>query len=249
LLFRQNPLYERQEFILNIAFGVHPWKKLMRVGPTGARFFCYLGPGYSMPNERLSRETGAALRVAKLIEPVLDGLGFRLVRVRMIGAAGRTLQIMAERPDGTMTIDDCEAVSRAVSPLLDVEDPVSGRYELEVSSPGIDRPLVRPEDFERWSGHETKIEMMVPQAGRRRFRGLLRGFADGNVRLAVDPADGGKEKVLVSLPFADVSEAKLVLTDELIADARTRRTSGAMTDGSDWNGTASEEIQNGDENG
>lgn len=202
-----------------------------------------------MPNDRLSRETGAALRVAKLVEPVLDGLGFRLVRVRMIGAAGRTLQIMAERPDGTMTIEDCEAASRAVSPLLDVEDPVSGRYDLELSSPGIDRPLVRPEDFERWSGHEAKIEMLVPQAGRRRFRGLLEGFVEGRIRLMVDPADGGKDKVLVSLPFAEVAEAKLILTDRLIADARSRRPSGAVTDGSDWNGTASEEIHNGDENG
>jgi ribosome maturation factor RimP len=222
----------------------------MRVGPTGARFFCYPGPDYSMPNERLSRETGAALRVARLVEPVLDGLGFRLVRVRMIGAAGRTLQIMAERPDGTMTIENCEAASRAISPLLDVEEPVSGRYDLELSSPGIDRPLVRPEDFERWSGHEAKVEMIVPQAGRRRFRGLLEGFADGQIRLTVDPADGGNERALVSLPFAEVSEAKLILTDRLIADARTRRQSlGAVTDGSDWNGTASEEIHNGDENG
>jgi ribosome maturation factor RimP len=109
-----------------------------------------------MPNDRLSRETGAALRVARLIEPVLENLGFRLVRIRMIGAAGRTLQIMAERPDGTMTIDDCETASRAISPLLDVEEPVSGSYELEVSSPGIDRPMVRAEDFQRWSGLKQK---------------------------------------------------------------------------------------------
>ena len=133
-----------------------------------------------MPNDRLSRETGAALRVARLIEPVLENLGFRLVRIRMIGAAGRTLQIMAERPDGTMTIDDCETASRAISPLLDVEEPVSGSYELEVSSPGIDRPMVRAEDFQRWSGHEAKIEMLVPQSGRRRFRG--RGRTQGGKR-------------------------------------------------------------------
>jgi ribosome maturation factor RimP len=203
-----------------------------------------------MPNDRLSRETGAALRVARLIEPVLENLGFRLVRIRMIGAAGRTLQIMAERPDGTMTIDDCETASRAISPLLDVEEPVSGSYELEVSSPGIDRPMVRAEDFQRWSGHEAKIEMLVPQSGRRRFRGRLAGFDGGQVLLEVEPLDGGKEKVVARLPFAEISEAKLVLTDALIADARARRPpSGAIADASDWNGPAGEEIHNGDENG
>jgi ribosome maturation factor RimP len=202
-----------------------------------------------MSNERLSRETGAALRVATLIEPVLANLGFRLVRVRMSGASGRTLQIMAERPDGTMTIDDCETASRAISPLLDVEDPVSGRYDLEVSSPGIDRPLVRREDFERWVGYETKIEMLAPQAGRRRFRGILGGFADDEVRLFIDQPSGG-ERVAVSLPFAGIAEAKLVLTDELIADARKRRQGTVtMTDGSDWDNRPGIAIQDGDDNG
>jgi ribosome maturation factor RimP len=167
----------------------------------------------------------------------------------MIGAAGRTLQIMAERPDGTMTIDDCETASRAISPVLDVEDPVSGRYDLEVSSPGIDRPLVRPEDFERWAGHQVKIEMSAPQAGRRRFRGLLEGFSEGMVRLLVDSVGGGADKTLVSLPFGDMSEAKLVLTDELIADARARRQMGPLGDGSDWSGSLSDNVRNGDENG
>jgi ribosome maturation factor RimP len=202
-----------------------------------------------MVNERLGRETGAALRVAALVEPVLANLGFRLVRVRMSGASGRTLQIMAERPDGTMTIDDCETASRAISPLLDVEDPVSGRYDLEVSSPGIDRPLVRPEDFERWAGHEAKIDMLAPQAGRRRFRGILGGFADGEVRLFLDQPTGS-ERVMVSLPFAGIAEAKLVLTDELIADARKRRQgTAAMADGSDWDNRPGIEIQDGDDNG
>jgi ribosome maturation factor RimP len=203
-----------------------------------------------MANERLGRETGAALRVAKLIEPVLANLGFRLVRVRMSGASGRTLQIMAERPDGTMTIDDCETASRAISPLLDVEDPVSGRYDLEVSSPGIDRPLVRPEDFERWAGHEAKIEMLAPQDGRRRFRGILGGFTDDQVRLFLDQPAGGGERVTVGLPFADIAEAKLVLTDELIADARKRRQGTVtMADGSDWENRPGIEIQDGDNNG
>ena len=206
-----------------------------------------------MANERLGRETGAALRVARLIEPILANLGFRLVRVRMSGASGRTLQIMAERPDGTMTIDDCETASRAISPLLDVEDPVSGRYDLEVSSPGIDRPLVRPEDFERWAGHEAKIEMLAPQDGRRRFRGILSGFADGEVRLFLDQPAGeraGGERVMVGLPFAGMAEAKLVLTDELIADARKRRQGTVtMADGSDWEDRPGIEIQDGDNNG
>ena len=199
---------------------------------------------------RLSRETGTALQVAKLVEPVLENLGFRLIRVRMIGAAGRTLQIMAERPDGTMSIDDCETASRAISPLLDVEDPVSGSYDLEVSSPGIDRPLVRAEDFERWLGHEAKIELAEPLAGRRRFRGVIGGFANGEVSLLIDSPDGGKEKVEIRLPFDRISEAKLILTDRLIADARSKLPkAGSMADGSDWNDTPGDELQDGDENG
>ena len=125
--------------------------------------------------ERLIRESGMDARVAALIEPVLGVAGFRLVRVRSSAQQGMTLQIMAERQDGTMTIEDCEEVSRLVSPLLDVEDVVAQAYHLEVSSPGIDRPLVRPADFEAWAGHEAKIEMAVPVAGRKRFRGALEG--------------------------------------------------------------------------
>lgn len=170
-------------------------------------------------NDRLSRETGPAQRVAALVEPVLENMGFRLVRVKMTGNA---LQIMAERPDGTFSIDDCEAASRAMSPVLDVADVISSRYHLEVSSPGIDRPLVRAEDFEGWAGHEAKIEMAVPVAGRKRFKGVLEGYADGEVRLYIENPEGGSEPVLVGVPFADIAEARLVLTDELIAAARAR---------------------------
>ena len=184
-----------------------------------------------MTDQRLTRETGPALRVAKLIEPVLEGLGFRLVRVKMSGA---TLQIMAERPDGSFTIDDCEQASRAISPMLDVEDVISSRYFLEMSSPGIDRPLVRTEDFERWAGHEAKIEMAVPQAGRKRFRGVLEGFAEGEVRLFIDNPEGGSEKLLIGVPFAEIGEAKLMLTDALIEATKARRTGLSMADGSDW---------------
>ena len=183
-----------------------------------------------MTEPRLSREVGPALRVASLVEPVLGGMGFRLVRVKMTGS---TLQIMAERPDGTFAIEDCEKVSRAVSPLFDVEDVVAARYHLEVSSPGIDRPLVRPADFENWAGHEAKIEMAVPVAGRKRFRGALEGYTQGEVRLYIENPDGGKEPLLVGVPFADIGEARLVLTDELIAAARERLPVKGYGDGSE----------------
>jgi ribosome maturation factor RimP len=184
-----------------------------------------------MTEERLARETGPAARVVSLVEPVLADLGFRLVRVRM---SGPTLQIMAERPDGTFSIEDCEKVSRAVSPMLDVEDVIDARYHLEVSSPGIDRPLVRPSDFETWSGHEVKIEMTVPVAGRKRFKGTLEGFHDGEVRLFIENPEGGtKEPVLIGVPFRDIADAKLVLTDNLIAAARARLPQKGYGDGAD----------------
>lgn len=183
------------------------------------------------PEQRLARETGPAERVVALVEPVLADMGFRLVRVKM---SGPTLQIMAERPDGTFTIDDCEAVSRAISPMLDVEDPISSRYQLEVSSPGIDRPLVRPSDFETWAGHAVKIDMLVPAAGRKRFKGTLEGYEDGEVRFYVENPEGAsKEPVLIGVPFTDIGEAKLVLTDDLIAAARARLAPKGYGDGAE----------------
>jgi ribosome maturation factor RimP len=184
-----------------------------------------------MTDKRLARETGPALRVVKLVEPVLDSMGFRLVRVKL---SGSSLQIMAERPDGRFSIEDCAQASRAISPVLDLEDPIPNHYLLEMSSPGIDRPLVRAEDFERWAGHEAKIEMAAPQAGRKRFRGILEGYADGEVRLFIDDPEGGPEKLLVGLPFDAISDAKLVLTDALIEAARQRLPSQAVGDGSEW---------------
>jgi ribosome maturation factor RimP len=178
---------------------------------------------------RLARETGPELRVAVLAEPVLADMGFRLVRVKQ---SGPTLQIMAERPDGGFTIDDCERVSRALSPALDVADIMPGRYNLEVSSPGIDRPLVRPVDFARWTGHEAKIEMRMPREARKRFRGRLEGIADGMVRLSLEPVAGAEHEI-VALPFGEIAEAKLVMTDALIAMAQTK-TPGALGDGSEW---------------
>lgn len=170
---------------------------------------------------RFLRETGLAADVAAIVEPVLEDLGFRIVRVKIQGEGrDRSLQLMAERPDGSITVDDCEAISKAVSPVLDVADPVSGAYRLEVSSPGIDRPLVRPSDFEDWSGHEARIELNEPIDGRKRFKGVLEGFEDGEVRLQTDTGEHGIQHL--GLPVHLIADAKLVLTDELIREALQR---------------------------
>jgi ribosome maturation factor RimP len=166
---------------------------------------------------RLITEPGRAARVASIVEPVLAGLGYRLVRVRISAFAGCTVQIMAERPDGTMTIEDCEATSRALSPVLDVTDPIETAYRLEISSPGIDRPLVRRSDFDRYAGHVAHIEMAAPIDGRKRFRGQLLGADGNNARVRVEGADAD-----VLLPIDDMSEARLVLTDALVAESLRR---------------------------
>ena len=170
---------------------------------------------------RLVRETGVAARVAAIVEPVLEGIGFRLVRVKVSAQNGTTVQIMAERPDGTMNVDGCEAVSRAVSPVLDLEDPISQAYNLEVSSPGIDRPLVRRSDFERWAGHEAKIELEPPLDGRKRFRGIIRSV-DGDEVLVDLPDAKNPEERLARLPLDSVADARLVLTDELVRESLRR---------------------------
>jgi ribosome maturation factor RimP len=170
---------------------------------------------------RLIVEQGVAARVAAIVEPVLAGLGFRLVRIRISGMAGCTVQIMAERPDGTMTIDDCEAVSRALSPVLDVADPIDRAYHLEVSSPGMDRPLVRRSDFERYAGNQIRVEMSVAVDGRRRFRGYLLG-ADGDAaRIRRDDATPD-EPAEVLLRIEDMAEAKVVLSEAQIAASLKR---------------------------
>ncbi|MFZ1105213.1 MAG: ribosome maturation factor RimP [Hyphomicrobiaceae bacterium] len=173
---------------------------------------------------RFVSEAGVAAQIAGLIEPTLNEMGFRLVRVIISGRNGTTVQIMAERPDGTMTIDDCADVSRQLSPLLDAHDPISGHYTLEISSPGIDRPLVRTSDFVAWAGHEAKVETREPVGGRRRFRGLLKGLDGTQVHLEVSADQGGPE---VRLPLDAVLEARLVLTDELVRET-LRRTKKAM---------------------
>lgn len=166
---------------------------------------------------RLVVETGLAARVAAAIEPALGTLGYRLVRVKVTGRDGGTLQVMAERPDGSFTIEDCEATSRALSPILDVEDPIQAAYRLEVSSPGIDRPLVRRSDIERALGHEAKIEMALMIEGRKRFRGILEAIEGDAVKLK---STEGKEDAL--LPMAEIADAKLMLTDALIEESLRR---------------------------
>ena len=170
---------------------------------------------------RFITETGVAARVAAIVEPVLADLGFRLVRAKVSGLNGCTVQIMAERPDGTMTVEGCERISRALSPVLDLEDPIERAYNLEVSSPGIDRPLVRAGDFARWAGHEAKIETARPVDGRKRFRGVVRGVESDGVILDLPDAKEGAEPQ-VRLAFADLAEARLVLTDALIREALRR---------------------------
>jgi ribosome maturation factor RimP len=170
---------------------------------------------------RLIADTGLGARVAALAEPVLESIGYRLVRVRLSGMAGGTVQIMVERPDGSISIGDCEEVSRALSPVLDVADLIGGAYRLEVSSPGIDRPLVRRSDFDRYAGHVVKIEMSAAVTGRRRFRGVLLGVQGDAARMRrSDAAPEEEEDVL--LPIEDMAEARLVLTEELVAESLRR---------------------------
>ena len=167
---------------------------------------------------RLFVESGLAARLGAIVEPVIEELGYRLVRVKISSLNGCTVQIMAERPDGTMNIEGCEEISRALSPVLDIEDPLDRAYNLEISSPGIDRLLVRRSDFERWAGHDVKVELERPLDGRKRFRGRLIGIAGDSAVLRVpDPAPGMADEV--NLPLADLAEARLVMTDALIKAA------------------------------
>ena len=159
----------------------------------------------------------AAAHLEPVFEPVIEKAGFRLVRLRIMGGASKTLQIMAERPDGSMDVEGCTALSHALLDFIEAEDPIQGDYEIEVSSPGIDRPLTRLSDFTRWKGHEARIELNAPLDGRKRFRGCLDGL-DGND--VVITSQGSR----IQFPFRSVLEAKLVLTDKLIqADLKARK--------------------------
>lgn len=159
-------------------------------------------------------------RIADIIQPTVEGMGYELVRVRLMSGKSMTLQIMAERPDGSMEVDDCAQLSHAISAVLDVEDPIADGYTLEVSSPGIDRPLTRLGDFDRWAGWVARLETDELIDGRKRFKGQLRGVEDGEV--LIDIAEG-----TVGLKFEWLADAKLVMTDELVAESlRARKAAG-----------------------
>ena len=178
-------------------------------------------PTELLDEPRLSEESGVALSVARIAGPVLRDLGFRLVRVKLSGQDGTTLQIMAERPDGTMDVDGCEQITEALSPVLDVEDPIKQVYRLEISSPGIDRPLMRVSDFSRAVGFEAKVEMKGLFEGRRRFRGRIDSFDESGsapvVQVTRSDANPGEPDVVV-LPLAEIADGRLVLTDDLIRE-------------------------------
>jgi ribosome maturation factor RimP len=166
---------------------------------------------------------GPAAPLLSLIAPVVQDSGLELLRIRMTGQNGeQVLQIMADRDEGVITVEDCERISRAISTVLDVEDPLKGQYILEVSSPGMARPLCRPKDFIRWAGFEAKLELSRAFDGRKRFRGVLSGYEDGEVLMDV-PLDGHNETPTLGFKFEDISEARLVANDEMIADALKRQ--------------------------
>jgi ribosome maturation factor RimP len=191
--------------------------------------------------DRFFRETGVAGALAELVEPVLQDMGFRLVRVRLMGREPKIVQIMAERPDGTLTVGECESISRQLSALLDVHDPVAGNYNLEVSSPGIDRPLVRSTDFADWVGYEVKLETRELVDGRKRFRGMLQGFEDGEVRMAVDLKETGPANL--GFPVDLVAEAHLVLTDDLVRESLRRGKKSQKAEEASQEGDAADRVE------
>jgi len=160
-------------------------------------------------------------RIVELLGPSLDAMGYRLVRVQTSGGRRPTLQVMAERLDeAAMTVDDCADISRSVSAILDVADPIPGAYSLEVSSPGIDRPLTRREDYDRFTGYEARVELAAPLDGRKRFKGKVLGRAGDEIRIAIEEGGAIAE---VAFPFAAIAKAKLVLTDELLDRAKKQQ--------------------------
>lgn len=174
----------------------------------------------------LIAKTAIDRRLADIVTPVIEGLGFELMRIRLMGGRTRILQIMADRPDGGIEVDDCAAISTAVSAVLDVEDPIEENYVLEVSSPGIDRPLTRLKDFDMWVDYEARIETTELIDGRRRFKGMLQGTEGDEVLIEIE--EGG-QPLTIGLKFDWLSDAKLILTDELIAEMlRQRKASGAI---------------------
>lgn len=166
-------------------------------------------------------------RLAGMIQPVIEDLGYELVRVRLMGGDEKTLQIMAQKADGSMEVDDCAKVSTEVSATLDVEDPIDGVYALEVSSPGIDRPLTRLKDFDLWNGYEAKLELTDAIDGRRRFKGILAGTAEDEVLITVTEGT-------IGLKFEWLADAKLILTDELITEMLKQRKAAGIVNENDF---------------
>jgi ribosome maturation factor RimP len=174
----------------------------------------------------LIAKTAIDRRLADIVGPVIEGMGFELVRIRLMGGNTRTLQIMADRPDGGIIVEDCAQISLAVSAVLDVEDPIEDNYHLEVSSPGIDRPLTRLKDFDVWNGYEARIETTELISGRRRFKGNLAGTEGDEVLIEIEESGA---PVTIGLKFDWLSDAKLILNDDLIAEMlRQRKASGVI---------------------
>ncbi|MCT8158535.1 ribosome maturation factor RimP [Pseudoruegeria sp. SHC-113] len=213
---------------------------LASASPTGkfsgprARFFVL-----ETPLSDLIAKAAIDRRLAEIVQPVIEDLGYELVRIRLMSGKTSTLQIMAERPEGGIEVDDCAKISTAVSAILDVEDPIADNYTLEVSSPGIDRPLTRLKDFDTFEGYEAKIETSELIDGRKRFKGILKGTEDGEVLIEID---NNGEDVIIGLTFEWLSDAKLVLTDELINEMLRQRKDAGIVDESQF-----DEIETEDE--
>ncbi|WP_444463504.1 ribosome maturation factor RimP [Rhodobacter capsulatus] len=188
----------------------------------------------------LIAKTGIDRRLADIIGPTIEGLGFELVRIRMQGGRHPLLQIMADRPEGGIDVDDCAAISTAVSAVLDVEDPIEEKYTLEVSSPGIDRPLTRMKDFDVWEGYEARIETDEQIDGRKRFKGILRGTEEDEVLIEIENQG---EQVVIGLKFDWLSDAKLILTDELIAEMLRQRKAAGIIDEDQFDEIQTEDDQ------
>ncbi|MBP1805187.1 ribosome maturation factor RimP [Rubellimicrobium aerolatum] len=192
----------------------------------------------------LIAKTAIDKRLAEIIEPVAADLGLELVRLRLMSGQHPTLQIMAQKPDGSMEVDDCARLSTAVSAVLDVEDPITEAYTLEVSSPGIDRPLTRLKDFDAWAGHEAKLELSEAVDNRKRFKGTLQGTEGDEVLIEIEQ---GEEHVTIGLKFDWIADAKLVLTDDLIRETLRGRRDAGQIDEAQFD--AVEEIIEGDDEG
>ncbi len=192
----------------------------------------------------LIAKTAIDRRLAEIVSPTIEGMGFELVRIRLMGGRTPTLQIMADRPDGGIIVDECARISTAVSAVLDVEDPIEENYVLEVSSPGIDRPLTRLKDFDAWADYEARLETNELIDGRRRFKGLLRGTEGDEVLIEIVE---GKETLTIGLKFDWLSDAKLILTDELIAEMLRQKKASGIVDETEFDEIEETEGDDGDE--